>query len=176
MPIELDPKMADYLVTTAVSSPWALPNEKIVCTRRALRQAFLAIAQEAYGLGFMAGEETRLRESTAPNSAGRPSWMDIRLDDKVGMAAVGLQLRPIVLRSLLGAGSVPRRPPLATWTGTHTSLLCRPEDSPTDPRCRAASGAGDLNSHRASRAELRSHTWPGPPPDSNDGPHSLIEV
>ena len=80
MPSELDSKIADHLVTTAVSSLWALPNEKMVCTRRALRQAFLAIAQEAYGLGFMAGEETRLRESTAPGGAGRPSWMDIRLD------------------------------------------------------------------------------------------------
>src|ERR1035441_3384467 len=104
MPSELDPKIADYLVTTAVSTLWALPNEKIVCTRRALRQAFLAAAQEAYGLGFLAGEETRLRESTAPGSAGRPTWMDIRLDDQVAMAAQGLQLRPIVLKSLLGAG------------------------------------------------------------------------
>jgi hypothetical protein len=104
MPSELDPKIADYLVTTAISSLWALPNEKIVCTRRALRQAFLAIAQEAYGLGVLAGEETRLRESTTPGSADRPSWMDIRLDDQVAMAAEGLQLRPIVLKSLLGAG------------------------------------------------------------------------
>ena len=104
MPNELDPKTADYLVTNAVSSLWALPNEKIVCTRRALGQALLAIAQDAYGLGFLAGEEIRLRESTAPGSAGRPSWMDIRLDDQAAMATVGLQLRPIVLRSLLGAG------------------------------------------------------------------------
>jgi hypothetical protein len=104
MPSELDPKIADDLVTTAVSSLWALPNEKIVCTRRALRQAFLAIVQEAYGLGFLAGQEMRLRESTAPGSAGRRSWMDICLDDQVAMAAQGLQLRPIVVRALLGAG------------------------------------------------------------------------
>ena len=104
MPSELDPTIAADLVTTAVSSLWALPNEKIVCTRRALRQAFLAIVQEAYGLGFLAGQEMRLRESTAPGSAGRPSWMDICLDDQVAMAAQGLQLRPIVVRSLLGAG------------------------------------------------------------------------
>jgi hypothetical protein len=57
MPIELDPKIADDLVTTAVSSLWALPNEKIVCTRLALRQAFLAIIQEATGWAFWRGRK-----------------------------------------------------------------------------------------------------------------------
>jgi hypothetical protein len=104
MPSELDPKIADYLVTNAVNSLCALPHEKIVCTRRVLRQAFLAIVQQAYGLGFMAGEEARLRESARPGNPERPPWMDIRLDDQAAMATVGLQLRPIVLRSLLGAG------------------------------------------------------------------------
>jgi hypothetical protein len=104
MPSEIDPKIAESLVQTAVSSLWALPSENILCTRRALKQAFLAVAQEAYGMGFLAGQEVRLRQSTAPGSVDRPSWMDIRLDDDAAMAAHRLRLRPIVLKSLLGAG------------------------------------------------------------------------
>jgi hypothetical protein len=46
----------------------------------------------------------RLRESTRPGSADRPSWMDIRLDDAAALAPYRLRLRPVVLRSLLGAG------------------------------------------------------------------------
>src|ERR1700685_73670 len=101
---EIDPKIAESLVLTALSSLWALPSEKILCTRRALKQAFLAVAQEVYGMGFLAGQEVRLRQSTAPGSVDRPSWMDIRLDDQAAMAAHRLRLRPIVLKSLLGAG------------------------------------------------------------------------
>jgi hypothetical protein len=104
MPSEIDPKVADSLVLTAVSGLWPLPSEKILCMRRALKQAFLAVAQEAYGLGFLAGQEVRLRESTAPGSADRPAWMDTRLDDQAAIAANHLRLRPIVLRSLLDAG------------------------------------------------------------------------
>lgn len=64
MPSELESKLADNIVLTAASSLWALPSEKIICTRRALKQAFLAVAQEAYGIGFLAGQEMRFREST----------------------------------------------------------------------------------------------------------------
>jgi hypothetical protein len=104
MPSELDPRIADSLVLTAISSLWALPSEKILCTRRALKEAFLAVAQEAYGLGFLAGQEIRFRESTRPGSADRPDWMDIRLDDAANLAKHRLRLRPIVLKSLRGAG------------------------------------------------------------------------
>jgi hypothetical protein len=44
MPSELDPRIADSLVVTAVCSVWALPGEKIFCTRRALKEAFLDAA------------------------------------------------------------------------------------------------------------------------------------
>ena len=104
MPSELDPRIAESLVLTAVSGLWPLPNEKIICTRGALKQAFLAVAQEAYGIGFLAGQEIHLRESTCPGSADRPTWMDIRLDDPAALATHRLRLRPIVLRSLLDAG------------------------------------------------------------------------
>jgi len=104
MPSELDFKIADGLVMTAVSRVWALPSDKILCTRRVLKEAVLAAVQEAYSMGLLAGQEMRLRESTLPGGADRPSWMDIRLDDQAAMARDGLRLRPIVLRSLLAAG------------------------------------------------------------------------
>ena len=82
-----------------------------LCTRppsaafgRALKEALLAAVQEAYAIGFLAGQEMRLRESTCPGSADRPPWMDIRLDDPAALATHHLRLRPIVLRSLLDAG------------------------------------------------------------------------
>jgi hypothetical protein len=104
MPSELDPKVADNLVLTAVSRVWTLPSEKILCTRRALKEAVLAAVQEAYAIGLLAGQEMRLRESTRRGSTDRPPWMDIRLDDSATLATHHLRLRPIVLRSLLGAG------------------------------------------------------------------------
>ena len=36
---EIDTRIAEDIVTTAVSSVWALPSDKIVCTRRAFREA-----------------------------------------------------------------------------------------------------------------------------------------
>jgi len=104
MPCELDPKIADSLVLTAVSSLWALPSEKIRCTRQALKEALHAVVQEAYVIGFLAAQEMRFRESTSSGSIDRPSWMDIRLDDHAAMATHHLRLRPIVLRSRLDAG------------------------------------------------------------------------
>ena len=103
MPSELDPKTADKLVFRAVVGLRLSQGDKVLCSRHALKQAFLAVAQEAYGIGLLAGQENRLRESTAPGSLDRPTWMDIRLDDQAAMAAQGLRLRPIVLKSLLGA-------------------------------------------------------------------------
>ena len=104
MPSELDPKIADTLAFGAIVGLWPSRGGKVLCTRQVLKQAFLAVAQEAYAIGFLAGQEMRLRESTRPGSADRPSWMDIRLDDAAALAPHRLRLRPVVLRSLLGAG------------------------------------------------------------------------
>ena len=104
MPSELHPKIADNLASGAIARLWRSPSEKVLCTRRDLKQEFLAVAQEAYEIGFLAGQEIRLYESTRPGSPERPSWMDIRLDDAVALATHRLRLQPIVLRSLLGAG------------------------------------------------------------------------
>jgi hypothetical protein len=73
MPTELDPRIADNLVLNAVSSLWTLPSEKIVCTRRALKEALHAVVQEAYAIGFLAGQEMRFRESTRPRERRKPT-------------------------------------------------------------------------------------------------------
>ena len=104
MPSELDPKIADRLASSAVFGLRLSQGELVHCKRRALKQAFVAVAQKAYDLGFLAGQEIRLRESTRPGSADRPAWMDIRLDDAATLAQHRLRFRPIVLKSLLGAG------------------------------------------------------------------------
>jgi hypothetical protein len=104
MPSELDPKIADRLAFGAIVGLRPPQGGKVLCPKQALKQAFLAVIQEAYEVGLLAGQEVRLHESTAHGSADRPSWMDIRLDDTAAMATHGLRLRPVVLRSLIGAG------------------------------------------------------------------------
>jgi hypothetical protein len=101
---EIDPRIAENIMATAVSSVWALPSEKIVCTRRAFREAVATAIQHAYEIGLLAGQEARFRESTRAGSADRPSWMDIRLDDERAMAAQQLRLWPVMLRSLHDKG------------------------------------------------------------------------
>jgi hypothetical protein len=101
---ELDPKIAGRLAFLAIVGLRPPKGDKVLCTRHALEQAFLDVAQEAYEIGLLAGQEVRLRESTAPGRADRPSWMDIRLDDSAALTTHGIRLRPIVLRSLVGAG------------------------------------------------------------------------
>ena len=101
---EIDPKVPDSLVLTAVSNLCALPSEKILCTRRALKEVLLGLIQEVYAIGLLAGQEMRLRENARPGSTDRPPWMDIRLDDHAVLATHHLRFRPIVLRSLRDAG------------------------------------------------------------------------
>src|ERR1017187_5377884 len=104
MPSEIDLEIAERLVMNATSSVWPSPGEKVVCTRSALKQAFLEVLQEAHQIGFLAGQEVRFREGTRLGSTERPSWMDVRLDDNAAMARHQLHLRPIVVRSLRDAG------------------------------------------------------------------------
>jgi hypothetical protein len=101
---EIDPRIAENLITTAVSRVWATPSDRIVCTRRVLKEAIAAAIHHAYEIGFLAGKEADLGDSTRPGSADRPQWMDIRLEDKAAMATLQIRLRPIVLRSLHEAG------------------------------------------------------------------------
>ena len=100
----LEPQVAERLASAAIFRLRLSPGEKVLCTRWALKDAFLNVVQEAYEIGFLAAQEIRLGESTRPGCADRPSWMDIRLDDSAALATHHLRLRPIVLGSLLGAG------------------------------------------------------------------------
>jgi hypothetical protein len=101
---EIDSKIAENIVTTAISRVWATSNERIVCTRRVLRDTIAAAIQQAYEIGFLAGHEADLRDSPRSGTADRPSWMDIRLDDKAAMATLQVQLWPIMVRSFHEAG------------------------------------------------------------------------
>jgi len=79
-------------------------GNKILCTKRALRDAFLAVAREAHEIGYLAGQEDQYSELTRPGGPDRPAWMDIRLDDPDDLAKHHIRLKPVVLKSLIGAG------------------------------------------------------------------------
>lgn len=61
----------------------------------------LRLAQEAYSTGFLLGQKEQF-DLLGPGQ--RPTWMDIRLDDPQALAKHEIRLRPVVLRSLVGAG------------------------------------------------------------------------
>jgi hypothetical protein len=63
------------IVGSAISSLNPSGN-KVLCTRRALREALLAVAQEAHDIGFLAGQQERERN----RPEGRPASMNIQLD------------------------------------------------------------------------------------------------
>jgi len=86
MPDELDPKIADRLASsTMVHVEFALGGK--VASAREVKQAILHAVQEAYEIGFMAGEKRQLGDLTRPGSTNRPVWMDVRLDDPESLAA-----------------------------------------------------------------------------------------
>jgi hypothetical protein len=100
----IDAHSAESIITAAISRIWTSPSNRIVCTRRVLRDAVATAIQEAYEIGFTAGTEADLREATRPGSADRPPWMDMRLDDKAAMSALQLRFWPIMIRSFHEAG------------------------------------------------------------------------
>jgi len=101
---DIDPRIAEIFVTTAVSRVCATPSDRIICTRHVLREALAAAIEHAYEIGFLVGQEADLRDSTRPGSTDRPAWMDIHLDDKAAIAALQVQLWPIMVRSFHEAG------------------------------------------------------------------------
>jgi hypothetical protein len=80
------------------------PGNKILCTKASLKQAILAAVDEAYNIGFLAGQKEHCAYITYPCSPDRPAWMDIRLDDPEDLARNHIRFQPLVLRSLFGAG------------------------------------------------------------------------
>ena len=81
MPIELDSRLAERIVGSAMCRLNPTPGNKILCTKIALKQAILAAVDEAHEIGFLAGQKEQYGGLTPPGSPDRPAWMDIRLDD-----------------------------------------------------------------------------------------------
>ena len=98
---ELDSAVAQDLVDVALASLPLTRGNQVLCTKRQLRECMLRLAQEAYASGLLSGGKQQF-DSLDP--ARRPGWMDIRLDDPVDLAKHNIRLRPVVLRSLTGAG------------------------------------------------------------------------
>ena len=101
---DLDPKIAERLVSGIISRLQPTRGEKVISTRVALKQAILDAVREAYGIGLLADEKRRLGEATRPGSANRPAWMDIRLDNAESLATHKIRFKPVALKSLLNAG------------------------------------------------------------------------
>jgi hypothetical protein len=106
MPREIDDRIADRLVSTAVTSLDSPRGSKVICTRRALDAALLAVAREAHEIGFLAGRQERHADAALarPGSPARPAWVDIRLDHWKELASQGVRIEPIVVQSLAAAG------------------------------------------------------------------------
>jgi hypothetical protein len=98
---ELDPAVAEVLVGGAMGFLPLTQGNKVLCTKRQLQECMLRLAQEAYATGFLSGLKEQFY---LPGPGQRPAWMDIHLDDPQDLAKHNIRLRPIVLRSLAGAG------------------------------------------------------------------------
>jgi len=104
MPDELDRKIAEDVASSAIDRLRPMRGGKVVSSRAALRATILDAIQEAYEIGVLAAEKRQFGELTRPGSANRPAWMDIRLDSPEDLAAHEISIRPVVVKSLLGAG------------------------------------------------------------------------
>jgi hypothetical protein len=98
---ELDPAVAEALVGGAMGLLPLTHSNKVLCTKRQLQECMLRLAQEAYATGFLSGQKEQFY---LPGPGQHPTWMDIHLDDPQDLAKHNIRLRPIVLRSLAGAG------------------------------------------------------------------------
>jgi hypothetical protein len=101
---EIDSRIADQLISAALSSLCAAHGNKRVCTRRALDAAFLAAIRASHEIGFLAGQQERHGDLIRPGIPHRPSWMDIPLDQWKELARHGIRLKPVVVQSLVAAG------------------------------------------------------------------------
>lgn len=104
MPDELDRKIADDIAFSAIGRLRPVRGGKVASSKAALRAAILDAIQEAYAIGVLAAEKRQFWELTRAGNANRPAWMDIRLDSPEDLAASSISIRPVVLKSLLGAG------------------------------------------------------------------------
>jgi hypothetical protein len=93
MPNELDPGIAEQLVTSTISSLNPPRGNKVMCTKRALHSALLAAVQEAHSIGFLAGQRKQHEQLTRVGVPARPALMDI-----VGQVHLGAWCRPSRVR------------------------------------------------------------------------------
>jgi len=101
---ELDPADAEILASGAMRFLPLTPGKKILCTKRQLQECLVELAQEAYAVGFLRGQREQFGSIIAAGAAERPAWMGLPLDDPNTLARHGLRLRPVVVRSRIGAG------------------------------------------------------------------------
>jgi len=104
MPEHLDASVAENLASGAIHYLPLTPGNKILCTKRQLQECLVTLAQDAYAMGFLTGQKEHFSALVLSGAAQRPAWMDIRLDNLIVLASHGFRLRPVVLRSLIGAG------------------------------------------------------------------------
>jgi hypothetical protein len=104
MPEELDLAVAESLASGAMRFLSLTPGNKILCTKRQLRECLITFAQEAYAMGFLSGQKEQFSSLVLSGAAQRHAWMEIRLDDAEALARHGLRVRPVVVKSLIGAG------------------------------------------------------------------------
>jgi hypothetical protein len=104
MPEELDPTLAENLASGTMRFLQLTPGKKILCTKRQLQECLVELAQEAYAMGFLRGQKEQFGSIIFAGAAKRPAWMDLPLDAPDKLARHGLRLRPVVVRSLIGAG------------------------------------------------------------------------
>jgi hypothetical protein len=104
MPEELDGAVAKDLVRSAMGFLPLTRGNTVLCTKRQLEAAMLRLAQEAYAMGFLSDQKEQFASLALLGTAEHPAWMDIRLDNPQELTKHNIRLRPIVLRSLIGAG------------------------------------------------------------------------
>jgi hypothetical protein len=95
---DLDPAIAERIVSSTLHRLPAPPGNKILCTKAELRAAFMQGAREGYQIGILRGQQERFGEITRPGSPTRPAWTDIPLDSHAELAKNGIHLRPVVLK------------------------------------------------------------------------------
>ena len=99
MPEELDFAVAQDLVRGAMGFLPLTRGDKVLCTKPQLQDCMLRLAREAYAMGYLSDQKEH-----SSGVAERPAWMDIRLDDPQDLVRHNVRLRPIVVKSLIGAG------------------------------------------------------------------------
>ena len=73
MPIRLDPRLADRIVDIALYRLHPTRGNKILCTKKALKESILAAVGEAYEIGFLGSLKEQYAELTRPGGPERPA-------------------------------------------------------------------------------------------------------